>query len=372
MTSRPVLVALTILLITSCDSEIRQTSESSKDPFEALDPYWNRIEPGGESICSTGTPYAFYFHPGNVDKIMVYFDGGGACWFRENCDPNLKTVTHTPYVIDSIDNPGLKRTGITGASWGGIFDFDNPDNPVRDYSILMVPYCTADTHLGSKVSTYRQDTLDPVTIDIHHKGFINTMTALNWLDSLIDEPTQLFVTGVSAGSLASPVYASFLADQYPQAQVIQLGDASGGYQSDAIGDVFNAWGGDDVFNTVFPDRDTSLAPTFENYFRWAQASQPNLQLSQYNAAFDGVQGFFLKLLGEEEKTIQQTIRENTAYLEREVPMFRHYIDTGKHHGLIIRDEFYTTTTNGVRFRDWFADLIDGQPVENVVCDSCYD
>ncbi|MEM8895657.1 MAG: pectin acetylesterase-family hydrolase, partial [Bacteroidota bacterium] len=373
MILRPYLLIFSVIILFSCSKpKTEEATTSAPDPFANMDPYWNKIEPGGESICSTGTPYAFYFHPGDSKKVMVYFDGGGACWFRENCDPKLKTITHTPFVIDSIDNPGLKNAGITGASWGGIFDLDNPENPVKDYSILMIPYCTADTHLGAKMTTYRQDTLDPQTIDIHHKGYINTMAALNWLNDRIDNPEKIFVTGVSAGSLASPVYTGYLAGKYPNARVVQLGDASGGYQSKAISDIFSAWGGAQVFDSIYPDRDTTLVPNFENYFRWAQSACPNVRFSQYNAAFDDVQAFFLGLLGEQGKTIDQTILENTAYLEKHLPEFRHYIDSGKHHGLIIRDQFYTTTINGVKFKDWFTSLIDGEPVENVVCDSCYD
>ncbi len=366
------LIAISLLLCYACSQKPTEEVESEAVPFEGMDTSWNSVEPGGESICSTGAPYAFYFHPGDPKKIMVYFDGGGACWSRETCDPTLRTVTHTPYVIDSIDNPGLKNPGITGASWGGLFDFDHPENPVRDYSVLMIPYCTADTHLGDQITTYRQDTLDPTTIDINHKGYINTLTALNWLEKHIDQPEKLFVTGVSAGSLASPVYASLLADRYPTADVVQLGDASGGYKSNSVSETFTAWGGEKVFDAIFPDRDTTLAPSFETSFIWAQNRHPNLVLSQYNAAFDDVQGFFLALLGETGVTIDQTIKQNTIYLEEELPQFRHFIDSGKHHGLIIRDNFYTTTMNGVRFRDWLADLIDGKPVDNVICGSCFD
>lgn len=373
MTFRLFLPFFILLLLTSCGEKPKNMPVTPKPPFEGMDTFWNRIEPGGESICSTGTPYTFYFHPGDPKKIMVYFDGGGACWSRETCDPTLRTVTHTPYVIDSIDNPGLKNPGITGASWGGLFNFDHPDNPVGDYSILMIPYCTADTHLGDKMATYQQDTLDPATIDIQHKGYVNVLSALDWLAGQIDQPEKLFVTGVSAGSLASPVYASLLADRYPNTKVTQLGDASGGYRSDdATNQLADAWGSQRLLNDIFPDRDTTLVPSFENYHVWAQGRHPNLQLSQYNAAYDEVQGFFLSILGVKDITIDQTLRANTTYLENELPKFRHFIDSGKHHGLIIRPQFYTTTMNGVRFSSWLTDLIDGKEVENVICGSCYE
>ena len=52
------------------------------DPFAGMSETWNAIEPGGDTLCSDGTPYRFFVHPGNTTKLMVYFEGGGACWFR--------------------------------------------------------------------------------------------------------------------------------------------------------------------------------------------------------------------------------------------------------------------------------------------------
>jgi hypothetical protein len=40
------------------------------------------ILPGGSTRCiySTSTPYAFQVIPGAIDKVVVYYQGGGACW----------------------------------------------------------------------------------------------------------------------------------------------------------------------------------------------------------------------------------------------------------------------------------------------------
>jgi hypothetical protein len=35
-----------------------------------------------------------------------------------------------------------------------------------------------------------------------------------------------------------------------------------------------------------------------------------------------------------------------------------------------RGEFYTYEADGVRLRDWFADLVEGKPVDNVTCVAC--
>jgi hypothetical protein len=47
--------------------------------------------------------------------------------------------------------------------------------------------------------------------------------------------------------------------------------------------------------------------------------------------------------------------------------FRSYVAAGAEHTILPFDRFYTTQINGVRFRDWFASLINDQPVQNTAC-----
>ena len=58
----------------------------------------------------------------------------------------------------------------------GIFDFDNPANPLRGWSFVSVPYCTADIFLGDKRTDYGGLVLE-------HRGLRNATAAL---DHVID------------------------------------------------------------------------------------------------------------------------------------------------------------------------------------------
>ena len=46
---------------------------------------WREIEPGGDTICSRGQPWAFFFRPGVSNNLVVEFQGGGACWNDLTC-----------------------------------------------------------------------------------------------------------------------------------------------------------------------------------------------------------------------------------------------------------------------------------------------
>jgi hypothetical protein len=39
-----------------------------------------------------GSIYRFFVRPGDPDKLMIYLQGGGGCWSRETCDPQMKAT----------------------------------------------------------------------------------------------------------------------------------------------------------------------------------------------------------------------------------------------------------------------------------------
>jgi len=77
---------------------------------------WTKIEPGGDTTCSQGAPYFYWVHPGTVNRLVVYFSGGGACWNDFTCsDPGA-------YYFDTADDSGDPDQAA------GIFDLDNPSS----------------------------------------------------------------------------------------------------------------------------------------------------------------------------------------------------------------------------------------------------
>ena len=45
---------------------------------QGLEAFWKAVEvPGG--VCADGSPYRFYVSPGDPRKVVVDFQGGGAC-----------------------------------------------------------------------------------------------------------------------------------------------------------------------------------------------------------------------------------------------------------------------------------------------------
>ena len=142
-----------------------------------------------EPICSTGTPWVFFVKRGTVNKTLVYYQGGGACWDYLTCSLPTHKVTTGP-----SDDPSDADSGFA--------DLSNPDNPYKDWNIVFVPYCTGDVHWGDEVVEHTRGNR---SITIYHRGYVNAQVAEKWAREHFVNPDDVFVTGSSAGAYGAIV-----------------------------------------------------------------------------------------------------------------------------------------------------------------------
>jgi len=353
-------------LLGSCGEAPQSAVASIPSPIANLDglaPGWNIIEPGGDTVCSDGTPYKFFVRPGAADKLMVYFQGGGACWTGGTCDPDLKP---TYYV--NLEKADPDR-------YDGIFRFENPENPLGGHSVVFVPYCTADVHIGDAVTSYQAPEVEehaPHQFEIQHKGFVNADAVLDWTYAHFLKPESIFVAGSSAGSIPSPYYAMRIANQYPDARIAQLGDASGGYRMEEnTARPHDHWGTVDRLKNVpgFEDIDNANFDYARLYISAAE-QQPNIMFAQYDAAEDKTQKYFLSIAGNEPPSLLSVIDENQIDIRKGVSNFHSYIAGGDLHTILVKPEFYAYHVEGVLVRDWVASLVNGEELDDVRCSDC--
>ena len=107
------------------------------------------IFPGGDTSCifSESTDFAFQVWPGSRDKLMIYFQGGGAC-FNE--------ITTT--VLD-----GVCTTDANPIGQSGLFNRTNELNTFAEYTIVHILYCSGDTHAGNVTRSYEDASGVPIT-----------------------------------------------------------------------------------------------------------------------------------------------------------------------------------------------------------------
>ncbi len=319
--------------------------------LEALS--WHKIEPGGETRCAHNTPYMFWVRPGTTNNAFIFFQGGGGCFDATSCST---TGSYQDEVTDR-DNPD--RT------IGGVFNFDNPENPFREDTMVYVPYCTGDVHSGNQVKRYITD--GGRTFDIYHRGYVNASTALDWLYKNVPDPDSVFVTGCSAGSVASILHAPHIIERYPDAQVTQLGDSAGGLTSYLQWNIDEDYDSGKHFPVWIPGMQDEIAQNFAvSKFYVAVASHyPNYRFSQYNNTNDRDQRRYFVADGGLLEDFPAAIEQSIDEIHEQSDNFYSYTVEGERHCILQYTQFYDEEIDGVRFRDWVVDLANQVEVENV-------
>lgn len=177
---------------------------------ELLDPpalEWTYFETEGTQCLDGSTAgFAVNYNP-DSPNVMIYLEGGGAC-FSDACD---FTAFNLPF-IPPVD---------------GVFSRSNDANPVSDWTMIYVPYCTGDIHAGDNEmelgGSMRQ-----------FRGYSNITRYLQqWVPSF--EAETVLLTGISAGGFGAALNAAHVADAYgDDVQMVMIDDSGPPMSNDVM------------------------------------------------------------------------------------------------------------------------------------------
>lgn len=155
---------------------------------------WREV-PG--MICADGTPTGIAISPGSADAVLVFLMGGGACWSEADCNAS----TRGPFGRGDYDFLRLLSAGT-------LFDRTLAGNPFADWTLVFVPYCTGDVHVGDAETTYGATVW-------RHRGRRNLELAIAALTTALPAPAKVAVTGSSAGGFGSLLAHDLLRSEWP-------------------------------------------------------------------------------------------------------------------------------------------------------------
>ena len=117
--------------------------------------------------CGDGSPYAFWLRlaPNGSPawRVVTDMQGGGVCLFENDC---------------AGVSPGLFKAD-EGQPGGGYLSTNAAVNPFSDWTMLFMPYCTQDLHIGGgATSTFP-------SITVHRYGAVNARAALRYLRDVL-------------------------------------------------------------------------------------------------------------------------------------------------------------------------------------------
>ncbi len=346
-------------------------------PLADLAEGWNTITPGGSTTCSDGSPFRFFVRKADPTQLVFYLQGGGGCWNAETCVSRRPTYRRTA-IEEMRSASGTEPEAFVAH---GIAAFNHPENPFADHSFVFVPYCTGDVHIGDRDAVYEVPATEDEPareVTIHHRGYTNGRAALDWTYDHFLGPEMVFVSGSSAGSAASPVYARHFAENYPNARVTALADCSGGYRNlprRAGSRAHESWGALAALSH-FENMSEVDSNSFSYRALYIQAAKahPEVMFARYDTAEDRLQILFLEISGANvDDGMQPLLDANEADIDAALAgqdNHRSYIAPGELHTIMLRPQFYTYESDGVKFRDWVAALAAGEPVSDVHCGDC--
>jgi acetyl esterase/lipase len=371
-------IIATMLVVLAAGCHQREQAQLVAAPLPAASHEWVRLTPEPIEIdgrlvtasCSdfpgTDPAFSFWARGGSTDALVIYFDGGGACWDNLTCS--------VPVRAGQSEGEGFYKAELLAEDdptrLDGMFDLANTRNPVRDWSFVFVPYCTGDVHTGANTAQY-SDADTGQQFSIQHRGADNFALILAWMRANFAAPQQILVAGSSAGAYGASTHYAEIREAFPQSRAMMLGDSGQGVATaHFIARRNQNWRyalpkavfGDDASRIEDDDIVTILA-----------AHYPNDRFAQYTTAQDLTQAGFYALMGASNACRAWTQKMTSDLRQREqAPNFRAYLAAGQSHTILRSPLFYTQSTGGAPFVDWFNAMLNGGDGawSNRVCENC--
>ena len=183
---------------------------------------WYQID---GAVCRDGSPAGFYVRYKSSKKLLFYLEGGGACTSPGFCNYNPASADQV--LIGDVETPLGSAFGAGSGrqqpGTAGIFDVNNNANPVRDWNMIYVPYCTGDVHFGSKQNSTVPGVSQP-------QQFVGHLNMLKFVSRIVptfrDKVDQVLLTGSSAGGFGASLNYSMVQDAFGSI-CVQVVDDSG-------------------------------------------------------------------------------------------------------------------------------------------------
>ncbi|MBN1654441.1 MAG: hypothetical protein JXA30_11785 [Deltaproteobacteria bacterium] len=315
-----------------------------------LETGWVRIDPGEPTTCVHGDPYSFYVRKGTINKLLLFLQGGGACWDELTC--LLAGVGYT--------------TLATAPGTSGIFDPNNAENPFRDWYLVFAPYCSGDVFFGDSTQDFGGGPME-------FKGFVNMTVIREWITENITAPEFIFVSGCSAGAVGVTLHGAYLARSYKDNQMVDGAMVTDSFQG-IIPDGFvglDNWGVPANFPDWLPELESIQEPYPADIM--ARGIKEALALPEFsgyiaanfNFANDAVQATYYGLMGgldDLSVAIPETVHD--LYAARP-DNYRYYTAPGTEHCVFESPGVYDIEVEGTRLIDWLGDIANNVDVTSV-------
>ena len=198
-----------IIIFTACQNETVFEHPLMEFEDQPGDLKWVDIE---GMKCRDGSETGIGVVLQDPKKLVIYINGGGACFNEFTCPSNPSSFTEED--LNAINANGDPP---------GIFSRMDERNPVKDWSFVYIPYCTGDVHSGTLTNGQALG----VPGQQKYIGAINFKRVMRFIAPYFREQgvEEVLLFGLSAGGFG--VYINFLEvfNEFPDAQINVINDS---------------------------------------------------------------------------------------------------------------------------------------------------
>lgn len=318
------------------------------------------VYPGGDTECLHGDDYAFAVTPGDTDKLLYMFQGGGACWEANGAFGKQVIMQCTP---------DLQSAVVTSGSGHGVQNRARSDNPFRSYTVVELLYCSGDAFMGDTIleagnSTFKQ------------KGYANAAAALAWTKTnVVGELSSLAVTGFSAGSLGTMSWSETVLGMFQYKSAAVLFDSYAGlFPEGAQAPTVKRWGSCDtgLMTDTLASRCRDGTFTIQDAALSAMMKFPSVPFASIQSKADTSQIWFYQGMAQswgmmEDMQITPTdfYRDANLVLEewaRAAPNYCAFVVNGGKHVYTDSPDFFTATALGIEVPEGISVKTAGPPL----------
>lgn len=261
--------------------------------------------------CLTGEPYRFSIRDQGSRDLMIFLQGGGACW-----SGLCLAIISAPAGIAHVD----------------LLRVDKPSNPFKDTSVVYLPYCDGSMFAGQTEA----DTDGDGTPDRIWHGLQNLSVTLDVAVRAFPSPRRIYLVGSSGGSYGTIPATVLVRRKWPDAEIRVVQDAGLGLgrpgDPSFVNGLLDEFGASDVLPASCVDctADGHIIGLVE----WGLERDPNLEVMALGAFEDYVIGdVFLGIGG---AAYAEAMAKETGSIAARFPnRYKRFLIDGRAHTLTL-------------------------------------
>ena len=299
---------------------------------------------GAGPICVAGTAFSAFTKVNNPKKLLIFMQGGGACW----------QDFYACNILAEDQEPPPVQVGIWGSSGPG-----GAENPLADYSVLYMPYCDGSVFTGDNDVVDASFPFGPVRF---HRGLRNATAGIDFARSMFPKAKRIVVSGSSAGGVGAAAFAPFLVRMAyrNKGRLSVINDAGPVAINLDDNAAIIARAADWDFGKFYPASCVECSDMGQStaIIKWRLDNDRSIREGIYETDLDLTNRFFMNLLFDPVAFRDIVVTEHGILNAAHPDRYKRFIVSGDtSHTALQSPLFYSNTANGTPLNEWVADML---------------